>query len=174
MSTPADPRREEALREYYQAQSAIETFDARSFQIKSWSITVAAAAAGAAYTQEAPGLFGLGILASVAFWVVDALWKSFQVIWGKRASELEAALNQNALQDYTGPRINATFRREFKVLWSWLRILRNMVRANVMLPHLPIALMFLYLHAVETSVFHDPCADPRLAASICAWLGVGG
>jgi hypothetical protein len=163
-------QREEALREYYQAQSAMDSFDNRSFQIKSWSITVGAAAAGAAVTQGAPDLYALAAIAALAFWIIDALWKSFQVIWQKRGVELEDLLNGAELRTYTGPRIHQTFRREFKVLWSWLRIIPCLFRANVMLPHMPLALLFVGLFIDQTGMAATACANGVLPPSVCAVL----
>jgi hypothetical protein len=163
-------QREEALREYYQAQSAMDSFDNRSFQIKSWSITVGAAAAGAAVTQEAPYLYALGAVAALSFWVIDALWKSFQVIWQKRGVELEKLLNAPDMKAYTGPRIHETFKREFKVLWSWLRLIPCLLRANVMLPHMPLAFLLLVVFIDQTHVVPNACARGELHERVCALL----
>lgn len=140
-STSDTTRRDEALREYYAVQSAVDAFDSRSFQIKSWSVTVSTAAVGAALTPTGgPDLYLAAVIASIAFWLVDGLWKSFQVIWLKRGNALEELITQGDLSLYTGPQIHVFFRKHFKRWNSWLRLIPCMLKANVWMPHLPFAI----------------------------------
>lgn len=140
VASALDPAtRAEALSEYHLVQVSIREYDNRSFQIKSWSVTVVSASAGAALTQNTPALFGLGALAALAFWVVDALWKSFQVVWINRGTELEELLNGESSEVYSGPRIHESFHKRFKSPISWLQTIWCMRRAAVFLPHFPVA-----------------------------------
>jgi hypothetical protein len=137
LSPTARSMRGEALHEYYVVQDAIRDYDNRSFQIKSWSITLISAAAAGGLTQNAPSLFALAAVASFGFWLVDALWKSFQVVWLARGTELEKLLSTADPIQYAGPAIHARFHKRFKSPISWLYVVPCMFRANVYLPHLP-------------------------------------
>lgn len=142
--------REEVLKEYYWVQAAVESTDTKSFQIKSWSVTVATGAAGAAFLENEPLLLLLAGGASCVFWLTDALWKSFQMIWRARGDALELMLSRGDLSGYTGPAIHAHFKKSFKSVWSWIRVGRCLFKANVYLPHIVTAAISFSLYFVQT------------------------
>ena len=146
-----DLRREEALNEYYAVQAAVRAYDDKSFQIKSWSVTVTVTSIGAAFTSGGgPNLFLAGP-ELLAFRIVDGLWKSYQIVWLARGATLEQLLSSGDFSAYRGPGIHASFHRHFKSRLVWLRLAPSMLRSNVFLPHMPLALttMALYWQAYD-------------------------
>lgn len=82
--------------EYLLLQNFYESFDQRLLTMKGWSATVAIAAIGLGfYESYYLWLFAAG--ASLVFWLLEALWKSFQYMHAFRISELENAFRTEAL-----------------------------------------------------------------------------
>ena len=87
MSSQDDPFLKE---EYLRLHDIVEDFDQKALTIKAWSVTLAMAGVGAAFTQKVAVLLLLAGVASMLFWVTEALWKSFQQAYYPRIRELEA------------------------------------------------------------------------------------
>jgi|ERR1700726_767113 len=91
--------------EYLLLQKFYEDFDSRLMAIKGWSATIGLAAIGAGFYQSRfLWLFAAG--AAVVFWILEALWKSFQYMYAPRIAELEEAFRTGSftmapLQIYT-------------------------------------------------------------------------
>ncbi len=89
--------------EYFNLQEVDEDFDGKTITIKAWSITgsLAAIATGLAINGK-PGLFLVGSIASLLFWIIEAYYKGYQLSYYKRISIIEAYFcDQNA--NYTAP-----------------------------------------------------------------------
>jgi hypothetical protein len=134
--------------EYFYLQKVIEDFDSKTITIKAWSITGSLAAIGAGLTDKGkPGLFIVGSIASLLFWIIEANYKAFQLSYYKRISQIETYF-QNPEQHKTIPLQTSTTwgqswhetykAQRYAILW-W---------PAVMLPHLIIFLggivLFLY------------------------------
>ena len=76
--------------EYLLLQNFYEGFDTRIITIKGWSATVGMAAIGGGFYQT-HYLWMFAAAASLIFWLVEALWKSFQYMYSPRIQQLEKA-----------------------------------------------------------------------------------
>lgn len=132
-------RRKEALQEYYFAQQIIDNFDARSLQIKSWSVTTSGVAIGVAFIESTPDLLVLGTLSALLFWYIDAMWKSFQRIAIERSAQIEQYLTQG-IGSYDGPGWASHFELSFSFRKKLTRFSSVFVYTNTALPHLLIVL----------------------------------
>ena len=119
--------------EYLLLQRFYEDFDARVITIKGWSATIGLAAIGGGFYQNSfLWLFAAG--ASLVFWAVEAVWKSFQYMYAPRIAMLEEAFLREAF-DKVAP---------FQIYTSWFEaferkgfhFLANMRLGIVMFPHL--------------------------------------
>jgi hypothetical protein len=80
--------------EYLLLQKFYEDFDGRVVTIKGWSATVGLAALGGGFYQSRfLWLFAAG--AAAIFWLVEALWKSFQYMYAPRIQEMEKAFRDD-------------------------------------------------------------------------------
>jgi hypothetical protein len=100
--------------EYLLLQKFYEDFDGRIVTIKGWSATVGMAALGGGFYQSRfLWLFAAG--AAVIFWLVEALWKSFQYMYAPRIQELETAFRSDHFDDVS----------PLQVYNSWFKQLHN-------------------------------------------------
>ena len=77
--------------EYLLLQNFYEGFDTRIITIKGWSATVGMAAIGGGFYQT-HYLWLFAAAASLIFWLVEALWKSFQYMYSPRIQQLEKGI----------------------------------------------------------------------------------
>jgi hypothetical protein len=64
--------------EYFHLQKTVEDFDQRTLTVKAWSITTSMAGVAASFlNKDAAVLSLLAALASLSFWMIEALWKEF-------------------------------------------------------------------------------------------------
>jgi hypothetical protein len=75
--------------EYFFLQGAYEEFDGRALTIKSWAITICGGAYALAFERKAPILWVFGAIAALLFWLLEAMWKSFQYTHAARIQEIE-------------------------------------------------------------------------------------
>jgi hypothetical protein len=85
--------------EYLLLQKFYEDFDSRIVTIKGWSATIGMAAIGGGFSTKSPYLWLFGAGAGVVFWLVEALWKSFQYMYGPRIKLIEQAF---ASEEFSG------------------------------------------------------------------------
>src|SRR5437868_6915089 len=79
--------------EYFHLQKTVEDFDQRTLTIKAWSVTTSMVGIAASFLHsEASALSLLAALASLSFWMTEALWKEFQQCYYPRIRALERAL----------------------------------------------------------------------------------
>ena len=118
--------------EYLLLQKFYEDYDARIITIKGWSATIGLAAIGAGiYQSRYLWLFAAG--AAIVFWVIEALWKSFQYMYGPRIELLESTFREGSFEKVD----------PFQVYSSWFETLQetgfglfaNMRLGIVFFPH---------------------------------------
>lgn len=100
--------------EYLLLQNFYEGFDTRIITIKGWSATVGMAAIGGGFYQT-HYLWLFAAAASLIFWLVEALWKSFQYMYSPRIQQLEKAF---ASGEFAGI-------APFQVYTSWFAALQE-------------------------------------------------
>lgn len=123
--------------EYFHLQKTVETFDERALTIKGWSVTVSMFGIGAAYLQHVPYLLLLASISSLLFWIIEAIWKTFQRAFSLRLEEIERYLNDDAADsEFKYPYIRLSWSRH----WKEVAFLRVFFWPHVLLPHLIIVL----------------------------------
>jgi len=83
------------LKEVDHLQSAIREYDKILFTIKGWSITVFAAFVAFMAREGEPVYLAVAGLAVILFWMVDAIYKSFQERFLSRYEDLETFLRND-------------------------------------------------------------------------------
>jgi hypothetical protein len=133
--TTHDIDRDFLRQEYFQLQKAVEDFDQRSLTMKGWSVTASMAAIGAAFTQTTPALFLLASVSAFLFWVIEALWKSFQQAYYPRIREIEDFMRGVEREEFSSPDIA----HSWSAAWRKTSFTRIMWWGHVCLPHVAIA-----------------------------------
>lgn len=124
--------------EYFHLQKTVESFDERALTIKGWSVTVSMFGIGAAYLQHVPSLLLLSSASALMFWIIEALWKTFQRAFSLRLEEMEHYLNDKSpQQDFPFPYISLSWSSH----WRSIPFLRVFFWPHVLLPHLIIVLV---------------------------------
>jgi hypothetical protein len=83
-------QRIEALQtEYFHLQKTVEEFDGKALTIKAWSITFSMAVLVGAFTTHASPVLLIASAASLLFWILEAVWKSFQLGYYHRIEAIE-------------------------------------------------------------------------------------
>ena len=122
--------------EYFHLQKTVEDFDQRGLTIKAWSVTVSIAALGAAFTQKQPTLLLLGSLSAIMFWIIETIWKRFQLAYYYRLRAIERFFAEGNTEHFSAPRITLDWGigvRKYNFLWIlWW--------PHLFLPHLVVAL----------------------------------
>lgn len=134
--------------EYLLLQRFYEDFDARAMTIKGWSATIAVAAIGAGFYQSRL-LWLFSAAASLVFWVLESLWKSFQYLYAPRITIIERAFLTSEF-DQVAP---------FQIYQSWIdvfrsrgfRIAHQLKMPIIAFPHLLTAVVALLLFILEVS-----------------------
>lgn len=121
--------------EYFYLQQTIERFDEKALTIKTWSVTLGMAGIGAAYTNKLPALLWLSAMASLLFWVIEALWKTFQQAHYPRISEIEAMRATLPPAPIVTPKINGSWMTHWDAGWRNRNLVRLMGWPHVFLPH---------------------------------------
>lgn len=142
-----DPQTVQLLREeYFYLQKTIEDFDSRLLTLKSWSVTFSLTAIGAAFSAKAPAVFLVSAVGSILFWVLEVLWKGFQLAYHQRVHELEEVF-RTPDKDLAPLQISSSWGRSYRGLttekhWGFA------MWPNVWIPHLPITFLALALFAL--------------------------
>lgn len=131
----AAPDLEFLRQEYFRLQEAVETFDEKALTIKAWSVTLSMAGVGAAFLEHAPTLLLLSGLASMLFWLTEALWKVFQQAFYPRIHEIEALMAGEPVDHPASPFIAGSWSASWR-LGRELGLLRTVLFwPHVFLPH---------------------------------------
>lgn len=134
--------------EYFHLQKVVEDFDARALTIKAWSISFSLAVMGGAIASRNSAVLLVSFVSALLFWLLEAMWKSFQAGYYRRIGEIERHF---ATSDSAGAplQISRTWFDQWKSGGNrgWLRIL---FWPHVCLPHLVVATMGLVLFLLTT------------------------
>jgi hypothetical protein len=76
--------------EYFHLQKTVEDFDGKALTIKAWSITFSMAVFVGAFTSHSKHVLLISSAASLLFWILESLWKSFQLGYYRRIEAIEA------------------------------------------------------------------------------------
>ena len=76
--------------EYFHLQKTVEDFDGKALTIKAWSVTFSMAVLVGAFTSHSKYVFLIASAASLLFWILETLWKSFQLGYYRRIEAIEA------------------------------------------------------------------------------------
>ena len=119
--------------EYLLLQKFYEDYDARVITIKGWSATVGMAAIGAGFYQSRfLWLFAAG--AAAVFWLLEALWKSFQYMYAARIEQIEAAFrDEKKLIDLAPFQVYTSWFEQYRA--HGLQLGRTMALGLVFFPH---------------------------------------
>ena len=99
--------------EYLLLQKFYEDFDGRIITVKGWSATIGMAAIGGGFYQSRYlWLFAAG--AAAVFWLVEALWKSFQYMYAPRIAEIESAFRDDEFKQMAPLQIYSSWFERFK------------------------------------------------------------
>jgi hypothetical protein len=129
--------------EYFYLQKTIEDFDSRLLTLKSWSITFSLAGIGGAFAGRSAAVFLVAGGAALLFWMLEVLWKSFQVAHQWRVTDLEK-LFRDETASLPPLQITTTWNKSY----SGLTLRKKIGLAlwpNVWIPHIPIAALSVLL-----------------------------
>lgn len=135
--------------EYLFLQNTYEDFDRRVFIIKGWSVTLALGGIVVGFQYTSVAILALAGLASLLFWVLEAIWKFFQYCNSPRISAIESYFRGEIdelppLQSYT------TWFKTFRATTGWtMEIIGNMFLVPVLIPHAPALLLIIVLIAAN-------------------------
>jgi hypothetical protein len=133
--------------EYLHLQKAIDDFDTRVLTIKAWSITFSLVVFTAAFSYRAPAALLVGSLSACLFWIIEGMWKEFQLAYYDRAQKIE---------DYFAGETQDIVPMQIKTSWykSWKNVnpkqrRKRMLWPHVALPHVVVFLLGLLLYALH-------------------------
>jgi hypothetical protein len=136
------------LAEYLHVQKVVEDFDAKSLTIKAWSVTLSAAGLVAAYTEDQPIVLLIAGFSALAFWLVEALWKTNQQAFYPRIRAIEAAFREGS--EIPPLQIATSWSASWHAAWGAGLPYRVFRWPHVFLPHLPVALAAFGLYAARS------------------------
>jgi hypothetical protein len=141
--------------EYFHLQKTVEDFDQRSLTIKAWSVTTSMVGIAASFLHpDAGALSLLAALASLSFWITEALWKEFQQCYFPRLRTLERAFStENATE--IPFRINQSWSQTYHS-YGLIRYVRILTWPHVMLPHVFIIICGVLIWVSRLHVEHKP------------------
>jgi hypothetical protein len=121
--------------EYLLIQKLYEDFDTRIITIKGWSATIGLAAIGAGFQYgKYLWLFAAGI--GLIFWVLEAMWKSFQYNYEDRIKLLEGGFRSGDIDTIKPFQIYTAWEEAFQSEGYITSIKGNMGLPLVFFPHI--------------------------------------
>jgi hypothetical protein len=119
--------------EYFHLHKTVEDFDQRTLTIKAWSVTTSMIGIAASFLHnDARVLSLLAALASLSFWMTEALWKEFQQCYYPRIRELEHAFATGNTAERPF-RINQTWSQTYHS-YDLKRFVRSSLWPHIMFP----------------------------------------
>lgn len=119
--------------EYLLLQKLYEDFDTRVITIKGWSATIGLAAIGTGFIYSRfLWLYAAGI--GIVFWVLEAIWKSFQYNYSPRLVALEEGFESGNIDRIEPFQIYSEWNKAFQ--GSGYAVLGNMRLPLVFFPHI--------------------------------------
>ncbi|HEY4942411.1 MAG TPA: hypothetical protein VII56_13370 [Rhizomicrobium sp.] len=115
-------RQEVLLKEWEFAQNQISQFDTIALGIRGWAITVFGGMLAVSATATKPWLIPYAAIPIVLFWLIDALFKSFQHRVIRRSLDIEAYLRSSGFSedaarqttfDFETPKLASSFSTTF-------------------------------------------------------------
>lgn len=125
--------------EYFHLQTVIEDFDSKAISIKAWSISFSLAAIVGAFAGKSSLVLFVAFISALLFWLLEAIWKSFQLGYYERSASIERHFNGE--QAMVAPfQIGKTWFAHWHAGGSraWARLL---LWPHVALPHAVVALI---------------------------------
>jgi len=140
--------------EYFHCQKTIDSLDQKAITIKAWSVTSSMVGIGAAYTAKIPELFILSSGTALLFWLIEALWKTFQSMYISRADEIESYCRGRGMANFSCPGISRTFRYYWHKS-AYRRLLDIIFWPHVYLPYAPVVLAGIVLYFLKLAFTHS-------------------
>jgi hypothetical protein len=138
--------------EYLLIQKQYEDFDGRIITIKGWSATLGLASLGAGF-QYTKNLWLVAAGISAIFWILEAIWKTFQYCYEDRIELLEEAFRSEDFDAIHPLQIYTAWFEVFQKTGYLKAVGRNMKLLLVFFPHIvtvvagpTIYLLNLYFH----------------------------
>lgn len=146
--------RTELQAEYFYLQGVIEDFDSRAITIKTWSISFSLAGIGGGFASQTKVVFLVASVSALMFWILEAVWKSFQVGYYERASAIESYFSGDGTLAVPF-QIGSTWFRHWEGGGnrSWARM---MLWPHVALPHAVVVLAGLLLFVLSVLGVIEP------------------
>jgi hypothetical protein len=126
--------------EYLLIQKQYEDFDTRIMTIKGWSATVGLVALGTGF-QYSRFLWLFAALASLLFWILEAIWKSFQYNYSNRIQRIERAFATEEFHSI----------QPLQIFHAWLESFRSGSQLRTVIGILKLPLVF-FPHVVPVVV----------------------
>jgi hypothetical protein len=126
--------RSELLTEYYKVTDIVQSYDPYFLSIKTWSVTLSAAAMGVSFSRaSAAPILLVAVLLAVSFWLVESRFKILQLNHIARVMALERYLGGNV--DKPSPLIFRSFAEAAAVNAKFSRWRKVMFWPHVAFPH---------------------------------------
>lgn len=119
--------------EYLHLHKTVEDFDGKAITIKAWSITFSMAVLVGAFTSHASSVLLIASAASLLFWILETLWKSFQLGYYSRIEAIEAYFRSPA-DSFPPNQINQAWMKRWRT-FPWQEIFRMAWWPHIALPH---------------------------------------
>ncbi|GKS69600.1 hypothetical protein W03_16040 [Nitrosomonas sp. PY1] len=120
--------------EYYHLQKTIEDFDGRILIIKAWSVTFGLASLVGAFASKGQLVFLFASAGALMFWLLEALWKSFQIGYYERLKQIESHFRSETELEFAH-QISTTWQQWWESQTWWV-LARVGIWVHVALPHL--------------------------------------
>jgi len=148
MESLSDRQFQVLLKEYDLLQNKIKDYDARSFQIKGWSITIFSAVVSIAIINSKPILLMVPFFTSLIFLGLDGLYKSFQYLVIQRSLEIEEQFNAKENIVVVGYLSHCFFGRDNSLIGRIKRVGSRLFVFNVMALYLSKIIVLLIISVV--------------------------
>jgi hypothetical protein len=141
--------------EYFHLQKTVEDFDQRTLTIKAWSVTTSMAGIAASFlhSEHSAALSLLAALASLSFWMTEALWKEFQQCYYPRIRALERAFSTGDTTEVPF-QINKSWSETFHS-YDLKRFIQVFIWTHVMFPHVFIVIGGVVIWIIRLYLLHN-------------------
>lgn len=137
MEFEVNPDREWLQQEYFHLQKIVEEFDARAIAIKVCGVITILVLLAVAVGTGIRALYLVTALGGILFWIVEAIWKSFQISDHNRLRQIEDFLDGVAFPDSSVQNIAHGWARGKHGVTIW----RILTWPHVFMPHLAMAVI---------------------------------
>lgn len=135
--------------EYFHLQKTVEDFDGKALTIKAWSITFSMAVLVGAFTSHASPVLLIASAASLLFWVLEAVWKSFQLGYYHRIEAIELHF-RSPTHELPPLQVNEAWMARWRNT-HWSEVWRMAWWPHIALPHAAAAVGGVTLYALAIS-----------------------